>query len=127
MLRKSCSERALPLSHIKHIPNPTIQHHHSPVFKARVAIEASSGRKTIQEIAAEHAMNWLKAAHLAVRPAPGQSVEAAAARSRPSRAQRLPALCAPSSGGFCFVALETALASGRKPELFHVDQGCQFT
>ena len=67
----------------------------SPEIKARGAIEASSGRKTIQENAAEHAMNWLKAAHLAVRPAPGQSVEAAAARSRPSRAQRLPALCAP--------------------------------
>jgi len=43
-------------------------------------MEAISGRKTIQEIAAEHAMNRLKAAHLAVRRDPGQSEEAAAAR-----------------------------------------------
>jgi transposase-like protein len=28
---------------------------HSPEFKARVAMEAISGRKTIQEIAADHA------------------------------------------------------------------------
>ena len=27
---------------------------HSPEFKARVAVEAISGRKTIQEIAADH-------------------------------------------------------------------------
>jgi len=30
---------------------------HSPEFKARVAMEAISGRKTIQEIAADHAMH----------------------------------------------------------------------
>jgi putative transposase len=29
---------------------------HSPEFKARVAMEAFSGRKTIQEIAADHAI-----------------------------------------------------------------------
>jgi len=29
---------------------------HSPEFKARVAMEAISGRKTIQEIAADHAL-----------------------------------------------------------------------
>ena len=29
---------------------------HSPEFKARVAMEAISGRKTIQEIAANHAI-----------------------------------------------------------------------
>jgi transposase-like protein len=29
---------------------------HSPEFKARVAMEAISGRKTIQEIAADHAI-----------------------------------------------------------------------
>jgi len=28
---------------------------HSPEFKAKVAMEAISGRRTIQEIAAEHA------------------------------------------------------------------------
>ena len=28
---------------------------------------------------------------------------------------------------FCLDALEMALASGRKPEIFHSDQGCQFT
>ena len=37
---------------------------HSPEFKARVAMVAISGRKTNHEIAAEHAMNRLKAAHL---------------------------------------------------------------
>ena len=30
---------------------------HSPKFKARVAMEAISGRKTIQEIAADHAIH----------------------------------------------------------------------
>jgi transposase-like protein len=29
---------------------------HSPEFKARVSMEAISGRKTIQEIAADHAI-----------------------------------------------------------------------
>ena len=42
-------------------------------------MEAISGRKTIREIAADHAMNRLKAPHIAVRPDPGQPVEAAAA------------------------------------------------
>ena len=28
---------------------------------------------------------------------------------------------------FCLDALETALSAGRKPEIFHSDQGCQFT
>ena len=28
---------------------------------------------------------------------------------------------------FCLQALEMALSSGRKPEIFHSDQGCQFT
>jgi transposase-like protein len=44
--------------------------HHSPEFKARVAMEAISGRKTIQEIAADHAMGSRNAAHLSVRPDP---------------------------------------------------------
>ena len=29
--------------------------------------------------------------------------------------------------GFCLEALEMALARGRKPQIFHSDQGCQFT
>jgi len=29
--------------------------------------------------------------------------------------------------GFCLEALEMALAGGRKPQIFHSDQGCQFT
>ena len=33
------------------------RHHHSPEFKAKVAIEAISGRKTIQEVAADHAIH----------------------------------------------------------------------
>lgn len=33
------------------------RHTHSPEFKARVAMEAISGRKTIQEIAADHAIH----------------------------------------------------------------------
>jgi len=41
---------------------------HSPEFKARVAIEAISGRKPIQEIAAYHATDPLYAPHLPVRP-----------------------------------------------------------
>ncbi len=42
---------------------------HSPEFKARVAMEAISGRKTIQEIAADHAIHpiqvsqWKKQMH----------------------------------------------------------------
>jgi putative transposase len=28
---------------------------------------------------------------------------------------------------FCLEALEMALGSGRKPDVFHSDQGCQFT
>ena len=39
---------------------------HSPEYKARVAMEAISGRKTIQEIAADHAAGLRKAAHLPV-------------------------------------------------------------
>jgi putative transposase len=31
---------------------------HSPEFKARVAMEAISGRKSIQEIAADHAIGF---------------------------------------------------------------------
>jgi hypothetical protein len=42
-------------------------------------MEAISGRKTIQQISSEHAMNRLTAAHLAVRPDPVEPVEAAAA------------------------------------------------
>jgi transposase-like protein len=30
---------------------------HSPSFKARVAMEAISGRKTLQQIAADHALH----------------------------------------------------------------------
>ena len=41
---------------------------HSPEFKARVAMEAISGRKTIEVSAADHAESWSKAAHLSVRP-----------------------------------------------------------
>ena len=33
---------------------------HSPEFKARVAMEAISGRKTIQEIAADHAIHRIQ-------------------------------------------------------------------
>ncbi len=42
---------------------------HSPEFKARVAMEAISARKTIQEIAADHT----------IHPHPGEPVEEAAA------------------------------------------------
>ena len=41
---------------------------HSPEFKAKVAMEAISGRKAIQEIAADHGINLLYEAHLTVRP-----------------------------------------------------------
>jgi transposase InsO family protein len=40
---------------------------HSPEFKARVAMEAISGRKTIQEIAADHAIHPIRAATLECR------------------------------------------------------------
>ena len=40
---------------------------HSPEFKAKVAMEVISGRKTIQEIAADHGINLLYEAHLTVR------------------------------------------------------------
>jgi transposase-like protein len=33
---------------------------HSPEFKARVALESISGRKTIQEIAANHAIHPIR-------------------------------------------------------------------
>ena len=33
---------------------------HSPEFKARVAMEAISGRKTLQEIAADHAIHTIQ-------------------------------------------------------------------
>ncbi len=36
---------------------------HSPEFKARVAMEAISGRKTIQEIAADHAIHPIQVSH----------------------------------------------------------------
>jgi len=35
----------------------TKRHTHRPEFKARVAMEAMSGRKTIQEIAADQAIH----------------------------------------------------------------------
>jgi hypothetical protein len=47
---------------------------HSPEFKARVAMEAISGRKTIQEIAADHAIHpiqvsqWKRQGRLKVCP-----------------------------------------------------------
>jgi transposase-like protein len=41
---------------------------HSPEFKAKVAMEAISGRKAIQEIAADHGISLLYEAHLTVRP-----------------------------------------------------------
>ena len=43
-------------------------------------MEAISGRKTIQEIAADHAIGLRNAATLSVRPDPGEPGEAAAAR-----------------------------------------------
>jgi len=55
---------------------------HSPEFKARVAMEAISGRKTIKEIAADHAMGSRHAAHLPVRPDPGEPVEAVSSHAR---------------------------------------------
>ena len=33
------------------------RHTHNPEFKARIAMEAISGRKTIQKIAADYAIN----------------------------------------------------------------------
>lgn len=36
---------------------------HSPEFKAKVAMEAISGRKTLHEIAAEHAIHPIHAKH----------------------------------------------------------------
>ena len=45
-------------------------------------MEEISGRKTIQEIAAYHAMGLRNAAQLTMRPDPGEPVEAAAARRR---------------------------------------------
>jgi putative transposase len=53
---------------------------HNPEFKARVAMEAISGRKTLQEIAADHAVHptqvsrWKK-----------QAVETTVERSRGER------------------------------------------
>ena len=38
-------------------PPMTKRRTHSPEFKARVAMEAISGRKTLQEIAADHAIH----------------------------------------------------------------------
>ena len=45
-------------------------------------MEAISDRKTIQEIAADHAIGMRDAAHLSVRPDPGEPVEAAVAGGR---------------------------------------------
>ena len=45
-------------------------------------MEAIIGRKTIQEIAADHAIGMRDAAHLSVRPDPGEPVEAAVAGGR---------------------------------------------
>ena len=42
-------------------------------------MEAISGRKTMQEIAADHAIGLQNSAHLSVRLDPGEPVEAAAA------------------------------------------------
>ena len=39
------------------VPAPERIRTHSPEFKSRVAIEAISGRKTLQEIAADHAVH----------------------------------------------------------------------
>lgn len=118
----------------------------SPEFKARVAIEASSGRKTIQDIAAEHAMAQGSAPRGTTRSRPVSGSGSWPITTIPSsastgtvrslacldprcttspRAQR--EALQPPSGGFCFVALETALGSGREPELFHFDQGYTFT
>ncbi len=36
---------------------------HSPEFKARVAMEAISGRKTIQQTAADHAIHPIQESH----------------------------------------------------------------
>jgi hypothetical protein len=55
---------------------------HSPEYKARVAMDAISGRKTIREIAADHAIDLHNAPYLSVRPDPGQPVEEAAAGGR---------------------------------------------
>ena len=52
---------------------------HSPEFKAKGLMEAISGRKTIQKIVADHAIEVRNAAHLSVRPDPGEPLEAAAA------------------------------------------------
>jgi hypothetical protein len=51
---------------------------HRPEFKAKVAMEAISGRKTIQQVAADHAIGLRNAAVLPVRPDPGEPVEASA-------------------------------------------------
>jgi transposase-like protein len=55
---------------------------HSPEFKARVAMGAISGRKMIQEIAADHIIGMRDAAHPSVRPDPGEPMEAPAAGRR---------------------------------------------
>jgi putative transposase len=46
---------------------------HSPEFKAKVAMEAISGRKTLQEIAADHAVHPIQVSQWKKRPFhPGQ-------------------------------------------------------
>jgi hypothetical protein len=49
---------------------------YSPEFKAKIVMEAISGRKTIQEIAADYAIGLCNAVHLSVRPDPGELLDA---------------------------------------------------
>jgi transposase-like protein len=46
---------------------------HSPEFKARVAMEAISGRKKIQEIAADHAVHPIQVSQWKRQPLAGAS------------------------------------------------------
>jgi transposase-like protein len=60
---------------MKGLPPMSKRRTHSPDFKARVAMEAISGRKTIQEIAADHAIHPIQISQWKRHPSQYQPIK----------------------------------------------------
>jgi transposase-like protein len=73
---------------------------HSPEFKAKVAMEAISGRKTIQEIAADHAIHPIQVSQWKRQRRPSKWCNSGgSAPAKPGLTARLPHRSAVAMGG----------------------------